>query len=67
MARVLSHGSFSLDKLQRHPISRETSSLFGCNSQLGNEAPAFVLRYAESFDAMREIVPIARGFVAGTF
>jgi hypothetical protein len=43
------------------------SWLFGCNSQLGNEAPAFVLRYAESFDAMREIVPIARGFVAGAF
>lgn len=43
------------------------SWLFGCNSQLDNEAPAYVLRYAENFDAMRTVVPIARGFVAGSF
>lgn len=43
------------------------SWLFGCNSQLDNEAPAYVLRYAETFDAMRAIVPAARSFVIGSF
>lgn len=43
------------------------SWLFGCNSQLDNEAPAYILRYAETFDSMRAIVPTARGFVAGAF
>lgn len=40
------------------------SWLFGCNTQLDNEAPAYILRYAKTFDAMRAVVPAARSFIA---
>lgn len=41
--------------------------LFGSNTRLDNEAPAYLLRYAKTFDAMRSIVPTARSFVADAF
>lgn len=40
-----------------------SSWLFGPNTRLDDEAPAYVLRYARDFDAMRRVVPIARAFV----
>jgi hypothetical protein len=43
------------------------SWLFGSNTRLEDEAPAYLLRHAKSFDQMRLIVPTARGFVAGGF
>ena len=41
--------------------------LFGTNTRLDDEAPAYLLRYATTFDAMRSIVPTARAFAGGTF
>lgn len=41
--------------------------LFGSNTRLDDEAPAYLLRYAETYDAMRLIVPTARAFVGGGF
>jgi RES domain len=41
------------------------SWLFGSNTRLDNEAPAYLLRYANSFDAMHLIVPTARAFAGG--
>jgi len=41
--------------------------LFGSNTRLDDEAPAYLLRYAKTFDAMRLIVPTARAFVGGGF
>jgi hypothetical protein len=35
---------------------------FGSNSKLDDEAPARVLRVAQSFDEMRLIVPAAKAF-----
>lgn len=41
--------------------------LFGSNTRLDDEAPAYLLRYARTFDGMRSIVPAARAFVGGGF
>ncbi|MBV9279482.1 MAG: XRE family transcriptional regulator [Chloroflexi bacterium] len=41
--------------------------LFGSNPRLDDEAPAYLLRYARTFDEMRLIVTAARAFVAGGF
>ena len=38
--------------------------LFGCNSRLGDKAPATVLRNAESPEALAAVVPTARAFAA---
>lgn len=41
--------------------------LFGTNSRLDDEAPAFLIRHAESWDDLKEILPTARAFaVKGT-
>lgn len=44
--------------------SAETAKawLFGSNSRLDDEAPAYVLRHAESWEDLRPVVPVARGF-----
>lgn len=39
--------------------------LFGSNTRLDDEAPAYVLRHAKNFDDMRLVVPTARAFVGG--
>ncbi len=38
--------------------------LFGCNTRLGDRAPALVLRYAGTPDGLASIVPTARAFAA---
>jgi hypothetical protein len=38
---------------------------FGSNTRLDDEAPAFLLRYAEGPDSLRFIVAAARGFAGG--
>jgi hypothetical protein len=35
---------------------------FGMNPKLGDEAPAYVLRYADTPEDMRSVVPAARAF-----
>ena len=42
------------------------SWLFGSNTRLNNEAPAYILRHAKSIDDIRFIVPAAQAF-AGSF
>jgi hypothetical protein len=37
---------------------------FGSNTRLDDQAPAYVLRHAKSWDEQRLIVPAARAFVA---
>jgi hypothetical protein len=36
---------------------------FGSNARLGDEAPAYLLRHAKSWEDLRPIVPAARAFV----
>jgi hypothetical protein len=36
--------------------------LFGCNSRLGDVAPAYLLRHASTPDDLLALVPTARGF-----
>lgn len=38
--------------------------LFGCNTRLGDRAPAMVLRNADSPDGLASVVPTARAFAA---
>lgn len=38
--------------------------LFGCNTRLGDRAPAFVMRSAESPEGLASVVPTARAFAA---
>lgn len=44
--------------------SAETAKawLFGSNSRLDDEAPAYVLRHAKSWEDLGPVVPVARGF-----
>jgi hypothetical protein len=39
--------------------------LFGTNSRLGDEAPAYLIRHAQSWEDLKEIAPTARAFAAG--
>jgi hypothetical protein len=39
--------------------------LFGSNTRLDDEAPAYLLRYAETPEEVRFIVPTARAFAGG--
>lgn len=39
--------------------------LMGSNSRLDDEAPAYLLRYAETLDDVRLVVPVARAFAGG--
>jgi hypothetical protein len=43
---------------------RETTEawFFGSNTRLDDEAPAWMLRHAQSFDEMRFVVPAAKAF-----
>lgn len=36
--------------------------LFGTNTRLDDQAPAYVLRHAETWDDLRYVVPVARAF-----
>lgn len=36
--------------------------LFGTNTRLKDEAPAYLLRHAETIDSLRDLVPVARAF-----
>ena len=36
--------------------------LFGTNTRLKDEAPAYLLRHAETVDDLRDLVPVARAF-----
>ena len=36
--------------------------LFGTNTRLSDEAPAFILRHSKTYEDLRRIVPVARTF-----
>lgn len=40
--------------------------LFGTNTRLKDEAPAYILRYAKTIDDLKYIVPVARAFASAT-
>ena len=40
--------------------------LFGTNTRLGDEAPAFLMRHAKSIEDIRGIVPTARAFAGAS-
>jgi hypothetical protein len=52
---------------EAYDIATARASLFGTNTRFDNEAPAYLVRYATTFDAMRAIVPTARAFAGDTF
>jgi len=41
--------------------------MFGSNSRLDDEAPAYLIRHAGSPDDLRHIVPVARAFAGAAF
>lgn len=61
--------AYEVVRLISEAYGPETASswLFGSNSRLDSEAPAYVLRHARDWDAMRLVVPTARAFVVGEF
>lgn len=59
--------AFEITKLLSAAYDAETAKawLFGSNSRLDGEAPAYLIRHAESWDDLRPIVPTARAFAGG--
>lgn len=60
--------AFEVTRLLVEGYNAETAKawLLGSNSRLDGEAPAYLLRHAESVDDIRFVVPVAVAFVGGT-
>lgn len=48
--------------LEAYGAETATAWLFGTNTRLGDEAPAYLLRHAQTVDDLKELVPVARAF-----
>jgi hypothetical protein len=62
----LRHG-YQAVRLLVEAYSAETAKawLFGANTRLDDEAPAYILRHARGYDDLRFVVPAARAFAEG--
>jgi hypothetical protein len=64
LPRLRLRASYELTQLLVAAFDGETAKawLFGSNSRLDGEAPAWVVRYAKSWDELREVILTARTF-----
>jgi hypothetical protein len=67
MAQLRLRASFELTQILVAAYDAETAKawLFGSNSRLDDEAPAWVIRYANSWDELRSVILTARAFAGG--
>jgi hypothetical protein len=67
MTTLRLRAAFEITRLLSAAYNAETAKawLFGSNSRLDGEAPAYLIRYANSWDDLRPIVPTARAFAGG--
>jgi hypothetical protein len=59
--------AFEIVRLLSSAYDADTAKawLFGTNSRLGDAAPAYLIRHAESWEDLKDIAPTARAFAGG--
>jgi hypothetical protein len=67
MTQLRLRAAYELTKTLVAAYDAETAKawLFGSNSRLDDEAPAYVIRYANSWDDLRTVIKTARTFGGG--